>query len=59
VPIKMESALKAQADKLAGKGKLRKKPSDSLKEAKDRFVYGTLTRMYKEGKIPAWGHFKK
>lgn len=44
MPKAQEAALKKQASKLAKKGKLRRKAGQSLKEAKDAFVYGIMRK---------------
>lgn len=44
MPKAMEDALKAAAEKYSSQGKLKRKKGDSLQEAKDRFVYGTMRR---------------
>ena len=41
MPKKVEEKLKRQADKLARSGKLKRHPGESVKEAKDRYVYGS------------------
>ncbi len=51
MPKNLEDKLKQAADRAASKGKLRKKPGDSLESAKDRYVYGTMARLKKEHKI--------
>jgi hypothetical protein len=45
MPKAQEEALKRVAAKYAKQGKLKRKKNDSLEEAKDRFVYGTLRKM--------------
>jgi hypothetical protein len=42
MPARQEDALRKAAKKLASKGKLRRQKGDSLSEAVDRFVYGTM-----------------
>lgn len=45
MPKEMEEELKRVASKYAQTGKLHRKGGDSLKQAKDRFVYGTMNKM--------------
>ena len=50
MPIAQEEALKKVASSMAKKGKLRRKAGQSLKEAKNAFVYGI---MRKDGWTPS------
>lgn len=42
MPKKQEAALKRVAAKLAKQGKLHRKPGQSMQEAKNAMVYGTM-----------------
>ena len=44
MPVAMEKALKRVAAKMAKSGKLKKQKGDTSKEARDRYVYGTLRK---------------
>ena len=51
MPKAVERALKRASDKLAHSGKLRRKKGDTLSEAKNRFIYGTMSNMKKRGSV--------
>jgi hypothetical protein len=48
MPKAMEEALKRQAEKLAARGGLRGKPGESMKDKKDRYIYGGLAKFKKK-----------
>ena len=52
MPKAQEEALRKIANKYAKQGKLKRRPQDSLEEAKQRFIFGTMANMKKrkEGK---------
>jgi hypothetical protein len=47
MPKEQEQKLKLIAAKLAKAGKLKRKPKDSLEEAKNRFIYGIMANQKK------------
>jgi hypothetical protein len=51
MPKELEDKLRKQASKLAKSGKLKSKKNESLEQAKNRYIYGTLARLKSEGKI--------
>jgi len=59
MPNKVEDALGRVASKYAKQGKLKRKKGDSLEQAKDRFLYGTMTNLQKRGSIAPWRKLKK
>ena len=44
MPKAMEEALKREATKMAKSGKLRKLGNQSMEEAKNAFIYGTMRK---------------
>jgi len=47
MPKAIHDALERAADKYARRGKLKKRPNDSLEKAKNRFVFGTMKKKSK------------
>lgn len=59
MPSDVERRLREVAAKYAKKGKLKRRPNDSLEETKERFIFGTMTNMQKKGSIPSWRTLKR
>jgi len=51
MPENVKRALRKVALRYAKKGKLRKKKGETMAEAKNHFIYGTMANMKKRGEI--------
>jgi len=51
MPENVKRALRKVAAKYAKRGKLRKRKGETMAEAKNHFIYGTMANMMKRGEI--------